>query len=423
MLMRLAKLFTRTAHQVPADETSKNAQLLIKAGYIHKEMAGVYDFLPLGLMTLNNIMQVIREEINAIGGQEVLMSALQPKDNWEASGRWHDDVVDVWFKTRTHSGKGYHLGPELGLSNTHEEAITAILKNFARSYKDLPAYPYQFQTKFRNEPRARSGLLRCREFIMKDLYSFSRTQAEHDEFYEKAKTAYAKIFDRLGIGKQTILTFASGGSFTKFSHEFQTLSDVGEDTVYVSADGQIAVNKEVFTDEVLSELKLKKSDMQEQRAIEVGNIFPLGTRFSEALGLMFTDTDGTQKPVIMGSYGIGPARVMATITELMADDKGLVWPSEISPFKAHLVDLAGDKTKAAADKLYQQLTAANVAVIYDDRDERAGKKFADADLLGAPLRIVISDKTLASGQAEVKARTEEKTELVDLETLIDNLSP
>lgn len=418
--MRLSQLFTTTAHQVPADEQSRNAKLLIKAGYIHKEMAGVYDFLPLGLRVLNKIIEIIREEMNTIGGQEVYMSALQPKEHWQTSGRWHDDVVDVWFKTRTHSGKGYHLGPELGLSNTHEEAITAVMKGYVKSYKDLPAYPYQFQTKFRNEPRPRSGLIRCREFIMKDLYSFSRNQTEHDQFYEIAKSAYTKIFDQLGIGHQTYLTFASGGSFAKFSHEFQTVAEAGEDTIYVNEAKKLAVNKDVLNDEVLAELGLKKDDLTERRAIEVGNIFTLGTRFSEPLGLVFADESGARQPVIMGSYGIGPARVMATIVELMADDKGLVWPQSIAPAHVHLVALPGnDQNREAAEKLYSQLTAAAVEVIYDDRGESAGKMFADADLLGIPLRLVISEKTLADGGYELKNRTESEAKLVPKNSIID----
>jgi prolyl-tRNA synthetase len=283
--MKRSQLFTKTRKEAPSDEQALNAQLLIRAGFIHKEMAGVYDYLPLGLITLNNIIEVIRQEINAIGGQELLLSGLQPKDNWDLSGRWHDDVVDVWFKTRMHGGEGYHLGPELGLSNTHEEALTAVMKNYVSSYKDLPMFAYQFQTKFRNELRSKSGILRCREFIMKDLYSFCATKEQHDDFYAKAQDAYLKIFNRLGIGEETYLTFASGGSFTKFSHEFQTVTDIGEDTIYVHQAKKIAINKEVYTDEVLADLGIEKSELVEKKGVEVGNIFPLGTKFSDALNL------------------------------------------------------------------------------------------------------------------------------------------
>lgn len=421
--MRRSNLFIKTRKQAPADEEAKNAQLLIRAGFVHKEMAGVYDYLPLGLITLNKIIEIIRQEMNTIGGQELYLSALQPKDNWEESGRWHDDVVDVWFKTRTHGKEGYHLGPELGLSNTHEEAITAIMRNFISSYKDLPVYAYQFQTKFRNEMRSKSGLLRCREFIMKDLYSFSKSQKDHDEFYEKCKAAYIKIFERMGLGKDTYLTFASGGSFSKFSHEFQTITDIGEDTVYVHEAKKIAINKEVYTPEVLKELGVDKSELVEKQAVEVGNIFSLGTRFSEPLGLNYTDENGKLSPVIMGSYGIGPGRVMGLIVEHFADNKGLVWPASIAPFDVYLASLGESKEVIAqADELYERLTRAGVLVLYDDREERAGEKFADSDLIGLPYRVVVSDKTIASKSFELKARTSDQVDLLDGGSLLKKLA-
>ncbi len=420
--MRRSQIFLKTRHEAPADEEAKNAQLLIRAGFIHKEMAGVYDYLPLGLITLNKIMDVIREEMNAIGGQELYLSALQPKDNWELSGRWHDDVVDVWFKTRTHGAKGFHMGPELGLSNTHEEAITAIMKNFVHSHKDLPVYAYQFQTKFRNELRSKSGLLRCREFIMKDLYSFSRDQKAHDEFYEKAKAAYSKIFQRLGLGEDTYLTFASGGSFSKFSHEFQTITDVGEDTLYVHRGKKLAINREVYSDEVLKDLGLDKAELEQKKGVEVGNIFPLGKRFSEPLGLNYTDEDGKLAPVIMGSYGIGPGRVMGTIVEHFADERGLVWPVEVAPFTIYLARVGDDKTVVeAADEAYKVLTDSGVGVLYDDRDARPGEMFADADLIGAPKRLVVSQKTLQKNLLELKNRTSDEVHLVKPEALAEAL--
>ena len=422
VVVKRSDMFLKTRKEAPADETAKNAQLLIRAGYIHKEMAGVYSFLPLGLITLNKIIDIIRQEINAIGGQEMFMSTLQNKELWEKSGRWHDEVVDVWFKTRLHGGQGFHQGPELGLSNTHEEALTAIMTNFIHSYKDLPVYAYHFQTKFRNEPRAKSGLLRCREFIMKDLYSFCRSPAEHDEFYKKAQDAYTGIFDRLGLSKDTYLTFASGGSFSKYSHEFQTVSDVGEDTIYVHEGRRLAVNKEVYTAEVLADLGLAKEELVEKKAVELGNIFPLGTRFSDSLGLTFTDEQGASQPVIMGSYGIGPARVMGTIVERTADDKGLVWSEELAPAKVYLVKLGSDsQTVETAESLYQQLTAAGVGVIYDNRDERAGEMFADADLLGIPLRMVVSEKTLAQGSIELKERSSAQPRMIPHDKVVESL--
>lgn len=421
--MRRSQIFLKTRHEAPADEEAKNAQLLIRAGFIHKEMAGVYDYLPLGLITLNKIIEVIRQEMNAIGGQELYLSALQPKDNWEQSGRWHDDVVDVWFKTRTHGKQGYHLGPELGLSNTHEEAITAIMRSFINSYKDLPVYAYQFQTKFRNELRSKSGLLRCREFIMKDLYSFSRDQKSHDEFYEKAKAAYIKIFERLGLGEYTYLTFASGGSFSKFSHEFQTITDIGEDTVYVHEGQKLAINKEVYTPEILKDLGINKAELVEKKGIEVGNIFSLGTRFSEPLDLNYTNENGQLRPVIMGSYGIGPGRVMGTIVEHFANEKGLVWPEEVAPFKVYLARLgdSGDKIKHA-DEAYKVLTDSGVSVLYDDRkDVSAGEMFADADLIGLPYRVVVSEKTLEKDSFELKSCGSDDTRLMKLDELVKAL--
>jgi len=387
--MKQSQLFTRTRREAPKDEVSKNAQLLIRAGYIHKEMAGVYDFLPLGLRVLNKIVNIIREEINTIGGQELQMTALQDRASWEATGRFDDAAVDNWFKTKLKNGT------DLGLGFTHEEPLTAIMKDHIRSFRDLPAYAYQFQTKFRNEARAKSGIMRCREFLMKDLYSFSRDQKEHDAFYEKAKQAYVKIFERLGLGDKTYITSASGGSFSKYSHEFQTLSDAGEDTIYVnegaSKKGQgakIAVNKEVLNDEVLADLGVKRADLVEKKAIEVGNIFNLGTRFSDALGLVFQDEKGKSLPVIMGSYGIGPGRVMGTIVELFADEKGIVWPEAVAPFAVHLVALfdAGGKVRAAAEQIYADLNAKGIEVLYDDRDASAGEKFSDSDLIGIPIR-------------------------------------
>lgn len=410
--MRLSQLFTKTSKTAPADETAKNAQLLIRAGFINKEIAGAYAYLPLGKRVLDNIIQIIREEMNAIGGQEISLTALQGKDVWEASGRWSDEVMDVWFRTKLANGS------ELGLAPTHEEPLTQLMKRFIASYQDLPAYPYQFQIKFRNELRAKSGLMRGREFLMKDLYSFSTDQATHEAFYEKSAEAYMKVFERLGLGSETYKTFASGGSFSKYSHEFQTLSDVGEDTIYVHEGKRLAINKEVYNDEVLAELGLSKDELVEKTAVEVGNIFTLGTKYSEALDLTYTAEDGSVHPVFMGSYGIGPSRLMGLIAEHFADDKGLVWPESVAPAKVYLVRLGdSDAVVKQADDQYQRLTDAGVGVLYDDRDMRAGEKFADADLLGIPYRFVVSDKTVEAGNFEVKARTENEARHVNQEEL------
>lgn len=399
--MRQSNLFTKTRREAPADEVAKNAQLLVRAGYVHKEMAGVYDFLPLGLRVLNKIIGIIREEMNAIGGEEVFLSALQDPEVWKKSGRWNDEIVDVWFKTRLKNGN------ELGLGNTHEEALTALMSEYVASYKDLPRYVYQFQNKFRNEMRAKSGIMRAREFIMKDLYSFSKDAASHAEFYEKVAGAYEKIFERVGIGAKTYRTFASGGSFSKYSHEYQTVCAAGEDTIYIDSAKRLALNKEVYDDsEVYAVTGMDKKNLKETKAIEVGNIFTLGTRFSEALGLSYKDAEGKSIPVFMGSYGIGPGRLMGTIVELMADEKGLVWPEAIAPFSTHLVSLGqtDDEIKKMADALYRDLVNANVDVLYDDRDLRAGEKFMESDLLGIPYRIVVGKNTVATGAFEVVER-------------------
>lgn len=415
--MRVSQNFTKTSKTAPADEVSKNAQLLIRAGFVHKEMAGVYAFLPYGKRVLDRIVQIIREEMNSVGGNEISLTALQSSEVWQASGRWSDEVMDVWFKTKLGSGT------ELGLAPTHEEPLTKLMKYYIRSYKDLPAYPYQFQTKFRNELRAKSGLMRGREFLMKDLYSFSRTQEEHEAFYEEVSQAYGRVFARLGLGDFTYKTFASGGSFAKFSHEFQTISPVGEDTIYVSREKGIAINEEVYTDEVLAELGLSRDELVEEKAVESGNIFTLGTRFSDPLELNFTDEDGESKPVIMGSYGIGPSRLMGLIAEHFADDRGLVWPEAIAPFQVYLVRIGDDDAVVtAADQLYTELREKGIEVLYDDRNERPGAKFADAELIGIPHRVAVSPRLLEQQKYEYVARTGGEPELLTLDELLAKLN-
>lgn len=412
--MKVTQLLTKTTKTAPADEQAKNAQLLIKAGYIYKDSAGVYAMLPLGLMVLNKIMAVIREEMNAIGGQEVLMTTLQRRELWEKTDRWDDKQVDVWFKSKLKNDT------EVGFGWSHEEQMTDMMLGFVSSYRDLPRYVYQFQNKLRNETRAKSGILRTREFIMKDLYSFSRSDEEHAAFYEQAKQAYTRIFERLGIGEWTYLTFASGGAFAEFSHEFQTICDAGEDIIYLHRGKKVAINEEVLNEKVMKQLGVTRDELEEAKAAEVGNIFNLGTAKSDTLGLKFTDENGQYKAVVMGSYGIGPARVMGVMAEKFADDRGLVWPKEIAPFRVYLAPLGENEAViGAADELYKRLTTAGIGVLYDDRrDARAGEKFADADLLGIPYRVVISEKTTAAQKFEVKERTSEEVKLLDMETLI-----
>lgn len=416
--MRQSQLFTKTRREAPKDEVSKNAQLLIRAGYIHKEMAGVYSYLPLGLRVLNNIMKVIRDEMNAVDGQEILMSSLQDPELWKKTDRWSDKNVDVWFKSEL---KG---GGEVGFGWTHEEDLTSIAKHFVSSYRDLPFSSYQFQNKFRNETRAKSGIMRTREFIMKDMYSFARTNEEHQAIYDKVSKAYDKVYARVGIGATTYRTFASGGAFSKYSHEFQTVSDAGEDLVYVHEGKRIAVNKEVLEDSVLADLGVSRDELVEKKAIEVGNIFSLGTRFSDALGLTYKDENGEQKPVIMGCYGIGPGRLMGTIVETLADDKGIVWPESVAPYRVHLIELSNGNVEVSkeAAELYRELTEEGVEVLWDDRDARAGEKFADSDLLGIPLRVVVSEKTLTAGKFECVHRQTGKIEHKSASELIGGLT-
>ena len=407
--MKQSELFTKVLKNSPKDETSANAKLLVRAGYIHKEMAGVYSFLPLGLRVIEKIKQIIKEEMDMLGAEQVLLTSLQDPAPWKKSGRWDDKVVDNWFKTKLANEA------EVGIANTHEEPLTNLMKEYVNSYRDLPRYIYQFQTKFRNELRVKSGLMRVREFLMKDLYSFSRNEKEFKNFYEKCAMSYLKIFSRVGLGDYTFRTFASGGSFSKFSDEFQAVSDAGEDIIYIDQKKKIAVNKEVCNEEILSDLGLKKEELEEKKSIEIGNIFPLGEKYSLALGLTFKDEDGKDKPVIMGCYGIGLGRLMGTIVEIFHDEKGIIWPKAVAPFLVHLIYLDGAKEEA--DKIYQDLLEAGTDILYDDREKSAGEKFADADLIGIPLRIVVSKRTLEKKSVEVKVRGEEKTQLVEIKKL------
>jgi len=413
--MRLSQLFTKTSKNVPADEPSKNAQLLIQAGYIYKVMAGVYAYTPLGLKVLENIKQIVREEMDAVNGQEIVMTSLQRKETWEKTGRWDDKAVDVWFKTKLKDDT------ELGLAWSHEEAIMEMMQQFLQSYKDLPTSVYQFQTKLRNELRAKSGIMRGREFVMKDMYSLHASQEDMDQYYEKVIDAYKRCYDRFGIGDETYVTFAAGGAFTKYSHEFQTICDAGEDVLYVNEDRSIAVNEEVL-DDAAKELGVEKSSLQSVKSAEVGNIFKFGTEKSEKMNIYITDAEGNRQPIYLASYGIGITRVMGVIVEKLADDKGLVWPEAVAPAKVYLARLgASEDVVKSADELYIRLTESGVTVLYDDRDVRPGQKFADADLLGIPYRVVMSDKTVAADQYEIKSRQSNDAELMDLKGVLKQL--
>ena len=405
--MRLSKTFIKTLRAAPKDETAKNGAYLIRAGYIHKEMAGVYDYLPLGLSVIEKIKGIVREELNAIGCEELSLAALQNPEPWEKTGRFSESEVDIWFKTELSSGG------VLGLAPTHEEPITNLMKSYISSYKDLPRAVYQFQTKFRNELRAKSGILRGREFLMKDLYSFHTSEEDLDRFYALVEGAYRKIFERLGIGDCTFETFASGGIFSKYSHEFQTFLDVGEDTVYYNNDRSVVLNKEVYNDEVLSDLGATGEKFESTTAAEVGNIFKLKFKYSEPLGLKYVDESNHQQPVYMGCYGIGISRLMGVIAEKFADERGLVWPEAVAPFRYYLIGI-GESGLAEAEKFY---AGREDLALFDDRDRRPGEKFADADLMGLPLRIVVSDRTLESGEAEITDRKTGKSWRVSIEEL------
>lgn len=414
--MRVSQLFTRTSKTSPADEVSRNAKLLIQAGFIHKEMAGVYAYLPLGLRVLENIKKIVREEMNAVGGQEVAMTTLQPRDIWEKTDRWDDKKVDNWFKTKLANGT------ELGVGLTHEEPIVDAVSAYLNSYKDMPFYVYQIQNKFRNELRAKSGLLRGREFLMKDMYSFSPNQEVHEEAYEKVVTAYHRVYERLGLGDITYRTYADGGIFTpRFSDEFQTLSEVGEDKIFVDEAKKIAINEEIMTDENLTKLGLNRADLVEKKGVEVGNTFHLESKYTDALDVYFTDENGQKQSIIMGCYGIGVSRLMGVIAEHFSDEKGLVWSDNIAPFRVYLVRIGGDEAIKHADNLYKELTDKGIEVLYDDRDERPGAKFADAELMGIPRRVVVSDRLIEAGQYEFTLRSTGETETLTREQVFAKL--
>lgn len=401
--MRLSKLFTKTSKNISSQTESVNAQLLLRAGYIYQEMAGVYAFLPLGIRVIKNIENIVRAEMDKIG-EELLLPALSGRERWHATKR--HDTVDVLMSTRAANEMALAKhSAEYILNPTHEDIITPLAKHFRTSYKDFPFALYQIQTKFRNEPRAKSGLLRGREFIMKDLYSFHATEEDLNRFYEIAKERYLAIYEALGLADDTFVTLASGGDFTEsYSHEFQTILDSGEDTVYLDRSNNIAYNKEVATPEDAKKLGVDFDSMEQVRASEVGNIFPLGVKYSELLDYRYSTQDNQQELVWMGSYGIGISRLMGVIAEKFADEQGLVWPDSVAPFRYHIVALPDENNIQVAEKIYKELGRDNC--LYDDRiDVGVGEKFNDADLIGCPVQIVISKKTLGQDSVEVISRS------------------
>ncbi len=413
--MKQSQLFTKTRKEAPADETAKNAQLLIRGGFVDKVMPGVYSFLPLGLRVLNNIKKIINQEMLALGSQEIVMSTLQEKTVWEKTNRWSDETVDIWFKSELKNGSA------VGFGWSHEEPITEMMKSHISSYKHLPIFVHQFQNKLRNETRAKSGVMRGREFIMKDMYSYCISEDQHMDFYNKTIDAYMNVYNRLGLGDITYVTSASGGVFTdKFSHEFQTVCDVGEDIVHVHKHKKLAINDEIFNDETLEKLGESKEDFESKKSAEVGNIFTFGTEKTNQMELVFTNETGEKEPVYLGSYGIGVTRLIAVLVELFSDDRGIIWPESVAPFRVHLVSL-GD-TQTQSQSVYDTLTAQGIEVLWDDRDMTAGAKFADSDLIGIPYRVVVSEKSLAAGGYELKKRSETDSRIVSESELLTVLN-
>lgn len=424
-MQKLSHLFTKTKREAPQGEVAVNAILLERAGFIAKQMAGVYTLLPLGLRVVNKINTIIREELNKLGAHEIVMPALQPKELWDTTGRWQTGN-EVMYQFKDNSGK------DIGLGWTHEEVITQIATSYIHSYKDLPKAVYQIQTKFRDEPRAKSGILRGREFLMKDLYSFHIDQKDRDEYYEKVAGVYEKIFKRIGLDAK--ITEASGGAFSKYSHEFQTIADSGEDTIFVCAKDTYARNQELVGENG-TKCPHCGDEMEEKKAIEVGNIFKLGTRFSEALGLHYTDELGKQHLVEMCSYGIGPTRVMGTIVEVSHDEKGMIWGEHVAPYDCHMIEISNSKiqdtnksqipnSKSETIEIIDQLEKAGLEVLLDDREDvSVGEKLADADLIGIPWRIVVSERSIAAGGVEVKRRDESESQIVPVDKLLDIIKP
>ncbi len=409
--MKYSALFPKTLKQVPSGSGSINHELLIRAGFIHQEMAGVYTYLPLGQKVLSKITNIVREEMDKIGGQELLMPSMHPGENWKKTGRF--ESFDVLYKFKGANDQDVVLGP------THEEIIYPLLAEFLKSYKDLPIYLYQIQTKFRNELRPKAGLLRGREFLMKDLYSFHASDEDRDQYYQIVKKAYFKIFERIGL--PVLETKAAGGTFSDWSEEFQTLTPSGEDTVFVCPDCKIAINKEVYDDS--GKCSSCGKDLKEEKSIEVGNIFPLKRLYAETFGVTFQDKGGEQKVISAGCYGLGISRTMGAIVEVFHDDKGVIWPENVSPFKVYLVglDLEDKKVMGEAEKIYKLLQAENVEVLFDDRlNVSPGEKFADCDLIGIPFRVVISKKT--ENKLETKKRSEKETEFLTFEELVKKVS-
>ena len=410
--MKRSKAFIKTYRETPSDADSINASLLVRAGFVQKHMAGVYAFLPLGMKVLKRIEIIVRQEMNRIDGQEILMNVLQPKELWEETNRWQE-ADEILYKFKDKSQKDVALAP------THEEQVTDIVRHHISSYKDLPLSLYQIQTKFRNEPRAKSGVLRGKEFIMKDMYSFHTDQEDFDQYYENAKGAYLKVFSRMGLDAKIVA--ASGGVFSKYSHEFQVITPVGEDTIYICDSCEFAENKEIASVKEGDKCPNCSGKIHKENSIEVGNIFPLKNKFSSSMKATILDKTGKEVEMIMGCYGIGISRLLGTIVEIHHDNKGMIWPENVAPYPAYLISLGKNEE---AEKLYENLKVkGNIHCLYDDREATAGEKFADSDLIGLPYRILVSEKSLKAGGYEVTKRSDDRSKIMTKEEIIKNFSP
>jgi len=401
-----SQLFPKTLKNPPKDVVSASHKYLVQGGYIDMLQAGVYTYLPLGWRVIEKISAIVRAEMNAVGGQELLMPALQPKSIWEETGRW-ESLKEVMYQFQDAGDR------DLGLAATHEEVVYDLIRRFINSYKDLPLSVYQIQNKFRAELRAKGGLMRGREFMMKDLYSFHASQDDLDQYYQQLIGAYLKIYRRLGLDAKVVE--ASGGIFTqKFSHEFQVVSEAGEDRIFYCGSCDWAQNSEITEVKAGDACPKCGAVVQEGKSIEVGNIFQFSDKYAKDMNGYVNDENSRKIPILMASYGIGISRLAATIVELHHDGRGIVWPESVAPFAVHLISLKRDE---AVRELYDRLVAAGIEVLYDDRDVSAGQKFADSDLLGLPWRLVVSEKT--GDKIEVKRRSEEGSELMELKEAIN----
>ena len=408
-------MFGKTTKSAQADAESANAKVLTEGGFVDQEMAGVYTWLPLGLQVLRKIEQIVRQEMNALGALEVFMPSLQPKEYWEKTKRW--EGVDILFKLKSQTEKDYALGC------THEEVVTPLVQKFIQSYKELPLAVYQINTKFRDELRAKSGVLRGREFRMKDMYSFHTNQEDLNEFYQRALQAYVKVFSRCGINVKVVQ--ASGGIFTSnVSHEFQSITSAGEDTLIACETCTFGQNLEIATVKEGGACPECGGNLVKTKGIEVGNIFDLGTKYTDAFEFSVNNAEGSTQRLLMGCYGIGTSRLVGAIVETFHDDKGIIWPESVAPYRVHLAVLASKDAQVMqeAERLYAEMQQAGIEVLFDDRDESAGRKFTDADLIGLPVRIVLSGRTLEKSGVEWKLRTSAESEMVALDAVMAKLT-